>query len=237
MPSKSGVTRICPSQSGPEPMPMVGIGICCGQFFRDRGVTSSSTTANAPAVGQRVRVRQQRLAFRLSLAFDVVAAFLEHMLGQHAEMAQERNPAGDDRPHLLQNRRARLRPSRPRRRPQPAAAHWPPRPRRSRNCDRAGRPPATPRGLPRAPRAHVMLHLRHGDVGGIRITQHHHAQRIAHQDQRNARLIQQPRHRKIVGGQRGDFSPRPFMARMASAVSFGTHASPLRSGRAGLITR
>ena len=49
MPSKSGVTRICPSQSGPAPIPMVGIGICCVSSFATRGVTSSSTTAKAPA--------------------------------------------------------------------------------------------------------------------------------------------------------------------------------------------
>ena len=53
-------------------------------------------------------------------------------------------------------------------------------------------------------RAHVVFHLRHGHVGRVRVTQHHHAQGIAHQDQRHARLVQQPGHGKIVGRQRGD---------------------------------
>src|SRR6185312_9394775 len=48
-PIKSGVTRICPSQSGPEPIPMVGIEIFCVISFATAGVTISKTSANAPA--------------------------------------------------------------------------------------------------------------------------------------------------------------------------------------------
>ena len=53
---------------------------------------------------------------------------------------------------------------------------------------------------------------------GVGITEHNHAQRIAHQDERHAAFIEQPGHGKIVGGERGDFFAAPFMARMVSAV-------------------
>ena len=57
--------------------------------------------------------------------------------------------------------------------------------------------------------------MRH--VRGVRIAQHHHAQRIADEEQRNARLVQQPGHRKIVSGERGDL----FAARFHRANGFG----------------
>ena len=48
-PIKSCVTKICPSQSGPLPMPMVGIEIAFDISCATGGVTSSNTMANAPA--------------------------------------------------------------------------------------------------------------------------------------------------------------------------------------------
>ena len=62
-----GVTRICPSQSGPEPMPMVAKGNRSVISLATGGVTSSSTTANAPASASACRVVQQfRMARRRS---------------------------------------------------------------------------------------------------------------------------------------------------------------------------
>src|SRR5215468_10161115 len=49
MPSKSGVTRICPSQSGPDPIPIVGMAIRWLISRAARGATSSRTMAKAPA--------------------------------------------------------------------------------------------------------------------------------------------------------------------------------------------
>ena len=66
-------------------------------------------------------------------------------------------------------------------------------------------------------RADVMLHLRQRNARGVRITQHHHAQGIAHQDQRDAYFIQKTRRRKIVGGKRGDF----FAASLHGPDGFG----------------
>ena len=58
--------------------------------------------------------------------------------------------------------------------------------------------------------ADVMLHLGHGDMRRVRIAQHHHAQRIADQNQRNAGLIEQACHRKIIGGERGNLLAARF---------------------------
>ncbi len=65
--------------------------------------------------------------------------------------------------------------------------------------------------------AHVMFHLRHGDMRRVRIAEHDHAQRIADQHQRNAGFIEQPRHREIIRRQRGDL----FAARFHGADGFG----------------
>src|SRR5262249_37376432 len=48
-PIKSWVTRICPSQCSPEPMPIVGIPIALVICFAISATTISSTTENAPA--------------------------------------------------------------------------------------------------------------------------------------------------------------------------------------------
>ncbi len=65
--------------------------------------------------------------------------------------------------------------------------------------------------------ADMMLHLRHRHVRGVRIAEHDHAQRIADENQRNARLVEQLRHRKIIGRERGDL----FAARFHGADGFG----------------
>src|SRR5439155_23724838 len=49
IPSKSGVTRIWPSQSLPDPMPIVGTGTRWVNSFATEAVTNSRTMAKAPA--------------------------------------------------------------------------------------------------------------------------------------------------------------------------------------------
>ena len=56
----------------------------------------------------------------------------------------------------------------------------------------------------------MMLHFRHRYMRRVRITQHDHAERIADKNQRNARLIEQLRHRKIIRRERGDFLAATF---------------------------
>ena len=53
--------------------------------------------------------------------------------------------------------------------------------------------------------ADMVLHLRHGYVRRVRIAEHDHAERIPHQQQRDARFVEQLGDRVVVNGQRRDF--------------------------------
>ena len=75
VPSKSVVTRISPSQSDPDPMPMVGMGICAVISRATGGVTNSSTMANAPASASALASAIKLERSSRSFAFDAVAAF------------------------------------------------------------------------------------------------------------------------------------------------------------------
>src|SRR6185369_15709286 len=82
-----------------------------------------------------------------------------------------------------------------------------------------------------------MLHLFHRHPGGVGITQDNHAQRIANQQERHARLIQQACHRKIVRGQGGDlFAARFHRPDGFSGYLFHAHAAQ-RSGLGPKSTR
>ncbi len=50
----------------------------------------------------------------------------------------------------------------------------------------------------------VVQHILHGDRQGVGIAQHHHTQRIAHQDDIDSRLVDGQGGRIIVGGEHGD---------------------------------
>ena len=53
---------------------------------------------------ERGGVIQQLRAPRIVLALDaILSAFLQHVLRQHADVAQEGNPGGNDRPRLWQD--------------------------------------------------------------------------------------------------------------------------------------
>ena len=51
---------------------------------------------------------------------------------------------------------------------------------------------------------HVVQHVVERDVGGVRKPEHHHAERIADQQDVHATFVEQARGRVIVGGERGD---------------------------------
>ena len=62
------------------------------EFSRRRAaVTNSSTIGKAPACTSASASASKLLLFRFLFAFDVVAAFLEHMLRQACQVAEERN--------------------------------------------------------------------------------------------------------------------------------------------------
>ena len=67
-----------------------------------------------------------------------------------------------------------------------------------------------------------MFHLVHGDVGGVRIPEHDHAEGIADQNERHSRFIQQAGHGKIISGQGGN----AFSARFHGAQGIGGDFGP-----------
>src|SRR5439155_6103248 len=66
-----------------------------GEQFEDDGESAG--------VDQSVGVGEEGVALGLLFAFDVVAAFFEHVLRQHAQMAKKRNAAGQDGLYLGQD--------------------------------------------------------------------------------------------------------------------------------------
>ena len=63
--------------------------------------------------------------------------------------------------------------------------------------------------------ARVIDHVLHGDVQGGFLFMHDHTQRIPHQYDVHARLIQQPSETGVVGGKAGDFFTHAFQIAQA----------------------
>src|SRR5688572_24638891 len=74
----------------------------------------------------------------------------------------------------------------------------------------------------------MMFDFLHGDGGGVGITEDDHADGIADEEDRDADFVEETGHRKIVGGERGDFlaafHPADLIGRDAVA-----HFSPIMS--------
>ena len=49
--------------------------------------------------------------------------------------------------------------------------------------------------------SHMVQHVVEGDMGGVGKAEHHHSQRVSHQDEIRARLIQQARSGIVPGGE------------------------------------
>ena len=73
-----------------------------------------------------------------------------------------------------------------------------------------------------AHRARVMNHHVERDRQGCLVTQHHHPERIADKNHIDARSIQEPRHREVVGGQHRDFFAL-FFHRSQIGNTYGFH--------------
>ena len=65
IPIKSYVTKICPSQPSPLPMPMVGMGTRAGHFLGNRRRHQFEHNRERTRFRQRLRISQQSLVFRL----------------------------------------------------------------------------------------------------------------------------------------------------------------------------
>ena len=98
----SSVTRICPSQAGEPPMPMVGIATASVIAARHRlSAVPSMTTAKAPAVGHRMRVAQD-LALGLGVAGRASGSRRRrYRLRRQPDMAHHRNAARTRKPDRL----------------------------------------------------------------------------------------------------------------------------------------
>ena len=53
--------------------------------------------------------------------------------------------------------------------------------------------------------ADVVLHFGHRHVSGVGVTQNNHPEGVAHENERDAGFVEQPRHGEIIGRERGDF--------------------------------
>ena len=150
------------------------------------------------------RIGDQRFGFRSRPAFHFVAAFFSHTLRQHPDVSHERNARAGDRFNLGNV----------------AGAAFELHPLRA-NIDKlfrrrqsllgcvvgANRHVGDEQGALDATRhrARVMQHLFERHARGVFIPEHHHAQRIAHQDNIDPTFIEQARRRIIVSRQRGNF--------------------------------
>jgi len=172
-------------------LPGDGLGHARGNQFEHDGESSR--------LRQGLGIGQQFQAFGLAFALEVVAVFLPHMLRQHSQVPQERDAGGHDCPDLIQNLAAALGFDgfRPGSDQAPGVGQ-----RVRRGCVASEGQVGGQQGARAAPGggADVVLHFGHGDGGGVRVAQHHHSQRVAHQDQGNAGLVQEAGRRKVVGG-------------------------------------
>ncbi len=84
------MTRICPSQPSPLPIPMVGTGIARKAF---QPPERDELEHDAKDTGQRQRlgVLQQLIGLLVRLAFDPITALFLDPLGEHPEMPQNWN--------------------------------------------------------------------------------------------------------------------------------------------------
>ena len=92
MPSRSWITRTCASQSGPAPMPMVGIVISrvtCAA--RSRGIPSR-TSAKAPGVLEGLRIGEEALAITRAPGLDPQTTECVDRLRGQPEVSHHRDP-------------------------------------------------------------------------------------------------------------------------------------------------
>jgi hypothetical protein len=142
---------------------------------------------------------EKGLGLLAGAAFFSVSAFFADALGQHSEMAADRDPAAHQGANFCGLTQAalefhRVGPGLD----EPAAVP------ESRFGVRIGadRQVGDDRGR-RLGAGHglgVMKHVREGHAGGVGETEHDHAERVADEQHIDARLVEQPRGRVVVGG-------------------------------------
>src|SRR5258707_10659713 len=97
----SSITRICPSQEGEPPMPIVGIATLSVSSRARLSATPSMTSEKAPASAIAMPSRMIFVALGLAMAARAVAAERVHRLRRQPDMAHDRDAApGEERDGL-----------------------------------------------------------------------------------------------------------------------------------------
>jgi hypothetical protein len=174
-----------------------------GDFTGDEGGDEFEDDGEGACIGEGVRIGEEGLMFGFSPAFDVVAPFEEDVLGEHAEMSEEGDSLGDDGADGIE---------------EGAAAF---------GLDGLGAGSGEASGIGKGEvggeattvgqiggeqsgglgargGADMMFHIRHGDVGGIGVTENDHAEGVADQEEWDAGFVEQAGEGIIVGCEGGD---------------------------------
>ena len=175
----------------------------------------SKTMAKTPASMMRLGALADGFGLLGGFAFFVVAAFFEDALGQHAEVAHHGNAGGGDGADFFRLADAafefhRLRPG-----GDEAAGGFQRLLRRVVGVDRQIADDQRLR-LGAGDGGHVVQHVVERDVGGVRKSEHHHAERIADEQHIHAAFVEQAGGGVVVGGQHRDRAAA-FASRRASA--------------------
>ena len=85
--------------------------------------------------------------------------------------------------------------------------------------------------------AGVVEHFRHGDVRGVRVAEDDHAQGVAYEEAVNARFVEEPRGRVVVGRQHRDFVAACFGGEERFEAGVHGRCAIVARGRAGRPAR
>ena len=102
-------TSTCASQSGPAPMPIVGMCSCAGDLRGDLGRHDLEHDRERAGLLQRLRVLQQPVRGLVAATLHPVAAERVDRLRGQADVGHDRNAGGDQHLDLRQRRAGRLR--------------------------------------------------------------------------------------------------------------------------------
>ena len=184
------------------------------------GSTSSSTMAKAPAFSTASASASRRSFSDVGPALDLVAALFLHRLRQHADVAHDGDAGPAQRDDFRHDRDAALELHRLRAGLDEHARVG------HRGLGRLvgviGKIGDDERpGLRARDGGDMMADLLERHLGRVRITEHDHADRIADEDQRHARLVEQPRGGVIVARSARELSRRaPWPGRIHSGRDF-----------------
>jgi len=180
-----------------------------GDDLGDFGHDAFEDDADGSGIFEDPGVVDQFLCFFVGLPFFAVFAFDEDLLGEHADMADEREPGAGDGAHLIFEIGA------------PLEFHG----MRAGFDEAAGvfdglfrgdvgfeRQIGADRGLlgTADDGFEMMQHMLHRDMGGVGEAEFDHANRVADKDQVDARFLEQFGGRIIVGGENHEFTALGF---------------------------